>query len=289
MKRRSLVLWLVSLLAVMSLVSVAAYARHRTGGTTEGVSASGTTRGEAASGTTRGEAASGTTRGEAASGTTEEGDPSGSGGGGASGSGGGASGSGGGASGSGSGGASGSRRGGASGSGSGGASGSRSGGASGGESGGASGSDEGGNFGGGGGGPSVTTELDLGQGFAEDPFFEGELEPFALYVSSDRFDLSAIPLTFTLTNRTASDVTNVQFVVTFTVLEGDVMPAPGQDLVRAVTAAQGSCEESDSSPSTTRVSCQLGTIPTSSSANVRVVISGAFRLSVAMGLEVGEG
>jgi hypothetical protein len=273
MKRRSLVLWLVSLLAVMSLVSVAAYARHRTGGTTEGVSASGTTRGEAASGTTRGEAASGTTRGEAASGTTEEGDPSGSGGGGASGSGGGAYGTG---------------SGGASGSG-GGASGSGSGGASGGESGGASGSDEGGNFGGGGGGPSVTTELDLGQGFAEDPFFEGELEPFALYVSSDRFDLSAIPLTFTLTNRTASDVTNVQFVVTFTVLEGDVMPAPGQDLVRAVTAAQGSCEESDSSPSTTRVSCQLGTIPTSSSANVRVVISGAFRLSVAMGLEVGEG
>ena len=135
----------------------------------------------------------------------------------------------------------------------------------------------------------MTTELDLGQGFAEDPYFEGELEPFALYVSSDRFDLSAIPLTFTLTNNTAPDVTDVKFVVTLTVLEGDVMPAPDQDLVGEVTAGQGSCEESDTSPSTTTVSCQFGTISTGSNANVRIAISGAFRLSVAMGLEVGGG
>jgi hypothetical protein len=278
MKRRSLVVWLVGLLVVMSLVGVAVYARHRTGGTTVrgsasgsgggsasettvGGAASGTTGGGGASGTTGGGAASGTTGGGAASGTTVGGSASGSGGGGASGAGGG--------------GALGTEGGNASGSGGGGASGSGGGGAGGG--------------GAGGGGPSVTTELDLGQGFAEDPFFDGTLGPFALHVSSDRFDLSAIPLTFTLTNTTSSDVTEVQFVVTLMVLEGEVMPAPDQDVVRSVTASQGACQEPDVSPSTTRVSCRLETISATASANVRIIVSGAFRLSVAMGLEVGGG
>jgi hypothetical protein len=285
MKRRSLVLWLVGLLAVMSLVGVAVYARHRTGGTTVRGSASGTgggsasetTVGGAASGTTGGGGASGTTVGGAASGTTVGGSASGSGGGGASGAGGGGAlgTEGGNASGAGGGGALGTEGGNASGSGGGGASGSGGGGAGGG--------------GAGGGGPSVTTELDLGQGFAEDPFFDGTLGPFALHVSSDRFDLSAIPLTFTLTNTTSSDVTEVQFVVTLMVLEGEVMPAPDQDVVRSVTASQGACEEPDVSPSTTRVSCRLETISATASANVRIIVSGAFRLSVAMGLEVGGG
>jgi hypothetical protein len=275
MKRRSVMLWLVSLLTVMSLVGAAAYARHRTGGTTRGGSASGTTVGESASGTTVGESASGTTVGESASGTTVGGDPSGSGRDGTSGAGGSASGTtvGGDPSGTGGGNASGTGGGNASGTG----------------GGNASGTGEGGHFGAGGGGPSVTTELDLGQGFAEDPFFEGTLGPFALYVTSERFDLSAIPLTFTLTNTTPSDVTEVQFVVTLTVLKGEVMPAPGQALVRSVTASQGACEEPGVSPSTTRVSCRLGTISAAASANVRIVISGAFRLSVVMGLEVGGG
>ena len=136
---------------------------------------------------------------------------------------------------------------------------------------------------------SVETELDLAQPFAEDPSFEGELGPLALDVQSDRRDFSAIPLNVTLTNTTSSDVTAVQFTVKLVVQEGEVMPTPDQDLVLSVTASKGGCEELDASPSTTTVNCALETISPGADANVQIVVSGTFRLSVTMSLDAAGG
>jgi hypothetical protein len=136
---------------------------------------------------------------------------------------------------------------------------------------------------------SVETELDLAQPFAEHPSFEGELGPLALDVQSDRRDFSAIPLNVTLTNTTSSDVTDVRFTVKLVVQEGEVMPTPDQDLVRSVTASQGGCEELDASSSTTTVNCALETISPAADANVQIVVSGAFRLSVTMSLDAAGG
>lgn len=150
--------------------------------------------------------------------------------------------------------------------------------------GGAGGNGDGTSEGDGGTAASVSTELDLGQPFAEDPSFSGELGPLSVFVSTNRSNLEQPAIRIELVHPGTTPLEEVAFTVRFDVLEGELMPAPDQDLVLSVGETQGTCSEADQSPSGSAVVCDLGTLEPAARAAVDVVVSGTFRLRTTMGL-----
>lgn len=131
---------------------------------------------------------------------------------------------------------------------------------------------------------SVSTELDLGQPFAEDPSFSGELGPLSVFVSTNRSNLEQPAIRIELVHPGTSPLEEVAFTVRFDVLEGELMPGPDQDLVLSVNQTHGTCSESGQAPSGSALVCNFGTLEPAASVAVDVVVSGTFRLRTTMGL-----
>jgi hypothetical protein len=138
---------------------------------------------------------------------------------------------------------------------------------------------------------TVTTTLDLGQPFAEDPHFDGTLGHVDVHVRADRTgEPSQIPITFQLINAGETDLEEVVFTIGFTVIASpnpDAPPVPGPDdppLELAAQTTQGTCTSEDTTSSATSVVCTLGTLAVSAEATVTVTSPQWFNLDTDMKL-----
>jgi hypothetical protein len=144
--------------------------------------------------------------------------------------------------------------------------------------------------GGGGGGQSedtITTELDLGQAFAEDPSFRRRVGPVEVRAIARRSGQpQALPIEFRVSNASTSRLEDVSVSITFQVLPGpdpEDPPVPGEDappLMMSPRTSQGQCAEEDTTQSRTTVHCELGALEDEGEALINVVSPDWFKLSV---------
>jgi hypothetical protein len=138
---------------------------------------------------------------------------------------------------------------------------------------------------------AVDTEIDLGQPFAEEPMFDGELGGVAVSVRTDRGggQNAQVPITFRLTNQ-QEDLEDVAFTVRFAILPGDAPedpPVPGPDdppLELAPQTTTGTCAVEGASSSTTTIACALGTLVGDGEATITVTSPRWFKFSIGMEL-----
>jgi hypothetical protein len=146
----------------------------------------------------------------------------------------------------------------------------------------------------GGGGKSeatLTTELDLGQAFAEDPSFQRELGPVEVQAIARRDTTTQsrrLPIEFRVSNPSDTRLEDVSVAITFQVLPGpdpEDPPVPGEGaspLVMSPQTSHGQCSEEGATPSRTTVHCELGTLDAHAEAPITVVSPEWFKLSVAV-------
>jgi hypothetical protein len=172
-----------------------------------------------------------------------------------------------------------------------------------GSSGGSSGKDNSSNGGGttqndGGGGQSedtITTELDLGQAFAEDPSFRHEVGPLEVYAIARRSGQpQALPIEIRVSNASTTRFEDVSVSITFQVEPGpdpEDPPVPGEDaqpLMMSPQTSQGQCAEEGTTPSRTTVRCELGVLEGEAEATITVVSPDWFKFSVAVTVTATE-
>jgi hypothetical protein len=131
---------------------------------------------------------------------------------------------------------------------------------------------------------AVSTELDLGQAFAEDPRFEGELGPASILITTDRTNPQQPEIDIQLARPGSTPLNDVTFTLRFDVLEGELTPAPDQDLVLSVDQTQGDCAELEETASASALRCNLGVIEPVGEVQIHIVVSGTFKLRTTMGL-----
>jgi hypothetical protein len=138
------------------------------------------------------------------------------------------------------------------------------------------------------GGATLTTELDLGGPFAEDPSTTGQLGPMAVAISSSRASTTTPSVFIDLTNPGSATLTGVS--LTAQVQDsGGTPPATDQALVLSAESAEGDCSVSGATPQSATVSCAFGDVTAGATVGVDLVITGLPRLSIGLGLEAGGG
>jgi hypothetical protein len=130
---------------------------------------------------------------------------------------------------------------------------------------------------------SLSTELDLGAPFAEDPFATGTLGPMAVSVTSFRNPIETPSVSIDLTNSGDRTLGGVSFLGMFQVV--GTSTATEQPLVLSAQSAEGDCALGDVSAEAATVSCDFGDVATGTAVGVDLVISGLPKLSIAMTLE----
>jgi len=138
---------------------------------------------------------------------------------------------------------------------------------------------------------TVHTTLDLGQPFAEDPYYDDELGDVAVHVRADRTGEPAqIPIPFQLINTGQADLEDLVFTIGFTVIPSpnpDAPPVPTPDdppLELSPQTTAGTCTAEDTTSSATSMVCELGTLAAGTDATVTVTSPQWFNLSVQMEL-----
>lgn len=134
---------------------------------------------------------------------------------------------------------------------------------------------------------TLTTELDLGQAFAEDPFFQGELGPIEVTAIARRdTESTQVPVEFRVTNPSTTRLEDVSTVIAFQVRAGtdpEDPPVPSEGappLQMSPQTTVGQCSEASATPSQTAVRCDMGTLEGGAEALITVVSPDWFRLSV---------
>ena len=130
----------------------------------------------------------------------------------------------------------------------------------------------------------VSTELDLGQAFAEDPRFEGELGPTSIVITTDRTNLQQPEIDIELTPSGTTALGDVSFKLRLEVLEGELMPASDHDLVLSVDQTQGDCTELEETAFVFALRCDLDAIEPAGKAGIHIVVSGMFKLATTVGI-----
>jgi hypothetical protein len=130
---------------------------------------------------------------------------------------------------------------------------------------------------------SLSTELDLGAPFAEDPFATGTLGPMAVSVTSFRNPVETPSVSISLVNSEGGMLGDVFFQSLFQVV-GGTAPTIEEPLVLSAQSTDGSCSLEASAEAAT-VSCDFGDVAAGAEVGVDLVISGLPKLSIAMTLE----
>jgi hypothetical protein len=130
----------------------------------------------------------------------------------------------------------------------------------------------------------VSTELDLGQTFAVPRRLEVELGPASILVTTGRKNFQQPEIDIQLAHPGPTPLDDVTFTLRFDVLEGELTPAPDQDLVLSVDQTQGDCAELEETASASALRCNLGAIEPVGEVRIHIVVSGMFRLRTTMGL-----
>ena len=138
------------------------------------------------------------------------------------------------------------------------------------------------------GGAALTTELDLGGPFAEDPSSTGQLGPMAVAITSSRASTTTPSVFIDLTNPGGATLTGVTLTAQLQD-SGGTPPATDQALVLSADSAEGDCSVTGASPQSASVSCAYGDVPAGATVGVDLVITGLPRLSIALGLQAGGG
>ena len=137
------------------------------------------------------------------------------------------------------------------------------------------------------GGAALTTELDLGGPFAEDPSATGQLGPMAVSISSSRASTTTPSVFIDLTNAGGSTLTGVTLTAQLQD-SGGTPPATDQALVLSASG-DGDCSVSGATPQSATVTCAFGDVAAGATVGVDLVITGLPRLSIALGLQAGGG
>lgn len=137
-------------------------------------------------------------------------------------------------------------------------------------------------------GAALTTELDLGGPFAEDPSTSGQLGPMSVAITSSRASTATPGVFIDLTNPGGATLTGVSLTVQVQD-SGGTPPATDQALVLSADSAEGDCSISGATPQSATVSCAYGDVAAGATVGVDLVITGLPRLSIAMSLQAGGG
>ncbi|MGH2750095.1 MAG: hypothetical protein ACRDK3_04375 [Actinomycetota bacterium] len=138
------------------------------------------------------------------------------------------------------------------------------------------------------GGATLSTELDLGGPFAEDPSATGQLGPMAVSISSLRNPIETPSVFIDLTNPGGATLTGVSLTAGLE-LGGGTPPATEQPLVLSAQSGEGDCSLADASPQSATVSCAFGDVAAGGTVGVDLVITSLPKLSIALSLEAGGG
>jgi hypothetical protein len=138
------------------------------------------------------------------------------------------------------------------------------------------------------GGATLTTELDLGGPFAEDPSASGQLGPMTVAISSARASIETPSVFIDLTNPGGATLTGVTLTAQLQD-GGGTPPATDQALVLSAESAEGDCSVSGATPQSATVSCAFGDVAAGATVGVDLLITGLPRLSMALGLQAGGG
>jgi hypothetical protein len=138
------------------------------------------------------------------------------------------------------------------------------------------------------GGATLTTELDLGGPFAEDPSTTGQLGPMAASISSSRASTTTPSVFIDLTNPGEATLTGVSLTAQLQD-SGGTPPATDQALVLSAESAEGDCSVSGATTQSATVSCAFGDVAAGATVGVDLVITGLPRLSIGLDLEAAGG
>lgn len=140
---------------------------------------------------------------------------------------------------------------------------------------------------------AITTELDLGQAFAQEPAFDADLGPVAVDARADRGGGQTLksrpPIHFRLTNTSSAPLADASVQIRFTVqppVDPEDPPVPGEGdrpLALSPRTTQGTCRE-QGAPAQSTVTCELGTLEAQGEAMVSVTSPEWFRYAIAMTL-----
>lgn len=132
---------------------------------------------------------------------------------------------------------------------------------------------------------SVTTTLDLGQPFAEDPSADPALEGFDVAITSTRQDLSAIPVTIRLTNQTAQrrQVLALDVQANWLPSTSDPLePDPARTLVASIEAQTGVCSTVSSTAEAYAGTCTLGLLEPQHQWIISLIVTSTYNLQIGL-------
>ncbi len=138
------------------------------------------------------------------------------------------------------------------------------------------------------GGATLTTELDLGGPFAEDPSITGQLGPMALSISTLRNPIETPSVFIDLTNPGGGTLTGVSLTAGLQ-LGGGTPPATEQPLVVSARSDEGECSLAEATPQAATVTCAFGDVVAGGTVGVDLVITSLPKLSIALNLEARGG